>query len=94
MTRDGEVKQRQHFYHHGDTICHQRSGYVTTKLYGASTCRCNNNAIFSDRAIFTFPTSMVWPCHGQRRRINAEGCNEVKDEGKEIKRKTNTKVAR
>ena len=59
MTRDGEVKQRQHFYHHGDTICHSRSGYVTTKLHGTSTCRCNNNAIFSDRAIFTFPTVAV-----------------------------------
>ena len=58
-TRDGEVKQRQHFYHHGDTICHPRSGYVTTKLHGTSTCRCNNNAIFSDRAIFTFPTVAV-----------------------------------
>ena len=56
MTRDGEVKQRQHFYHHGDTICHPRSGYETTKLHGTSTCGFNNNAIFSDRAIFTFPT--------------------------------------
>ena len=27
MARDGEVKQRQHFYHHGDTICHPKSGY-------------------------------------------------------------------
>ena len=34
MARDGEVKQRQHFYHHGDTICHPKSGYVTTKLHG------------------------------------------------------------
>ena len=58
MGRDGEVKQRQHFYHHGDTICHPKSGYVTTKLHGTSTCRRNNNAIFSDRAIFTFP---IWP---------------------------------
>ena len=47
------------FYHHGDTICHPKSGYVTTKLYGTSTCRRNNNAIFSDRAIFTFPTGAV-----------------------------------
>ena len=30
--------------------------YVTTKLYETSTCRCNNNAMFSDSAIFTFPT--------------------------------------
>ena len=59
MTSDGEVKQRQHFYHHGDTICHPRSGYVTTKLHGTSTCRCNNNAIFSDRAIFTFTYSFL-----------------------------------
>ena len=28
MVRDGEVEQRQHFYHHGETICHPRSGYV------------------------------------------------------------------
>ena len=27
-------------------------------------------------------TLMVWPCHEERRRINAEGCNEVKDEWK------------
>ena len=54
MARDGEVKQRQHFYHHGDTICYPKSGYVTTKLHGTSTCRCNSNSIFSDRAIFSF----------------------------------------
>ena len=51
---DGEVKQRQHFYHHGDTICHPKSGYVTNKLHGTSTCRCNKNVIFSDRAISSF----------------------------------------
>ena len=63
MGRDGEVKQRQHFYHHGDTICHPKSGYVTTKLHGTSTCRRNNNAIFSDRAIFTcrIPATLIWP---------------------------------
>ena len=37
MARDGDVKQRQHFYHHGDTICHPKSGYVTTKLHGTSS---------------------------------------------------------
>ena len=58
MTRDGEVKQRQHFYNHGDTICHPKSGYVTTKLRGTSTCRSNNNYIFSDIAIFKFLPSM------------------------------------
>ena len=35
-TRDGEVIQRVHFCHHGGTICHPKSSYVTTKLYGTS----------------------------------------------------------
>ena len=69
MTRDGEVKQRQHFYHHGDTICHTRSGYVTSKLCGTSTYRCNNNAIFSDRSMFTFPTVAV-----RRKALPVHGC--------------------
>ena len=55
----GEVKQRKHFYNYGDTICHPKSGYVTAKLHGTSTCRCNNNAIFSERAIFKFPADYV-----------------------------------
>ena len=63
QSRDGEVKQREHFYHHGDIICHPKSGYVTTKLHGTSTCRYNNNAIFQGRAIFKFPAIYVcWPC--------------------------------
>ena len=37
MARNGEIIQRQHFGHDGDTICHLRSGYVTTKLHGTST---------------------------------------------------------
>ena len=32
MESDGEVIQRQHFFHHGDTICHPKAGYVTIKL--------------------------------------------------------------
>ena len=51
---NGEVKQMQHFYHHGDTYCHRKSGYITIKLHGTSTCRCNNNVIFSGQAIFKF----------------------------------------
>ena len=42
MARDGEVIQMQHFCHHGDTLCHPKSGFVTTKLHGTSTCGCNN----------------------------------------------------
>ena len=66
MARDCEVKQRQHFCHHGHTICHPKSGYVTTKLHGTSTCPCNNNAIFSDRAIFKSPAIYVcqWRIQG------------------------------
>ena len=51
---------KQHFYHHGDTICHPKSGYVTTKLHGTYTCRCKNKAIFSDRAIFQFPADNIY----------------------------------
>ena len=54
MTRDREVKQSQHFYHHGDTICHPKSGYATAKLHGTSTCRCNNNAIFPESDFSSF----------------------------------------
>ena len=62
---DGEVKQRQFFYHHGDTICHPRSGYVTTKLHGTSTCRCKNNAIFSNSNFHVsyrccMPATLIW----------------------------------
>ena len=42
-----------------DIICHPKSGYLTTKQHGTSTCRCNNNAIFSDRAILKFPAIYV-----------------------------------
>ena len=59
MTSDGEVIQIQHFCYNGDTISHTKSGYVTTKLHGMSTGGCNNNAIFSGRAIFTFPAVVV-----------------------------------
>ena len=54
--RDGELIKMQHSCHHVDTIRHPNSSYVTTKLYGTSTCGCNNNAIFSESTIFTFPT--------------------------------------
>ena len=63
MARDGEVKQRQHFCHKEDAICHPKTAYATIKLHGTSTCGCNNNAIFSGRAIFTFPmpAKLIWP---------------------------------
>ena len=61
MESDGEVIQIQHSCQHGDTICHPKSVYVTTKLHETSTYGCNNNAILSDIAIFTFLTGSVWP---------------------------------
>ena len=35
-----------------------------------------------------------WFGHEERRRVNSDGCDEIKDEGKETKRKTKTEVAR
>ena len=69
MAGDGlKVKQRQNLCHHGDTICHPKSGYVTTKLHGTSrpTCRCNNKAIFSDSYFqvscrLRMPATLTWP---------------------------------
>ena len=39
-------------------------------------------------------TSMVWPCHAERGRVNVEGFDEVKVKWKDTTRKTKTKVAR
>ena len=58
--REGMVKlQRQHFFQYGDTICHPKSGYITTKLHGTSHVDAKIMGSFSDRAIFTFPTGSV-----------------------------------
>ena len=38
---------------------HPNSSYVTTKLYGTSTCGCINNSIFLEITIFTFLTGVV-----------------------------------
>ena len=54
--RDGKLVQMPHSCYHAETICHPNSSYVTTKLYGTSTCGCNNNTIFSKRAMLTFLT--------------------------------------
>ena len=54
--RNGKLVQVPHSCHHVETIRHPNSSYVTTKLYGTSTCGCNNNKIFSKRAILAFLT--------------------------------------
>ena len=54
--RDGKRVQIPHSCYHVETIRHPNSSYVTTKLYGTSACGCNNNTIFSKRAILTFLT--------------------------------------
>ncbi len=51
---DGKLVQMPHSCYHVETIRNPNSSYVTTKLYGMSTCECNNNTIFSKRAILTF----------------------------------------
>ena len=52
--RDGKLLQMPHSCHHVETIRQTNSSYVTTKLNGTSTGGCNNNTIFSKRAILTF----------------------------------------
>ena len=51
--------QQWRFRDKGLLIRHPNSSYVTTKLYVTSTCGCNNNTIFSKRAILTFLTVVV-----------------------------------
>ena len=46
MARDGEIIQGQHFFHREGTICHPKSGYVTTKLHGTSTCSSSSTMRF------------------------------------------------
>ena len=74
--RDCELTKMQYSCHHIDTIRHANSSYVTTKLYGMSPCGYNNNTIFSERAIFTFPTVDVcrprWCGSGQALVIHAK----------------------
>ena len=52
--RDGEVIQMQQFSHHGGTICHPKSSYVTTKLYGTYTSGCNNMRSFQNEQFSRF----------------------------------------
>ena len=64
MARDGELVPMHHFCHHGDTICHPNSSYLTTKLYGTSTRGCNN--IRSFRKIYAYMSTVPHP-EGQSR---------------------------
>ncbi len=50
--RDGKLVQMPHSCYHIETIRHPNSSYVTTKLYGTSTCGCNNNTIFFKKSYF------------------------------------------
>ncbi len=64
--RDGKFVKIPHSCHHVETIRHTNASYVTTKLYGTSTRGCNNNTIFSKRAILMFlyrrcmPRTLAW----------------------------------
>ena len=48
---DGKLVQMPHSCYHVKTNRHSNSSYLKTILYGTSTCGCNNNTIFSKRAI-------------------------------------------
>ena len=66
--RDGEVIQMQHFCHQGETICHPNSSYVITKLYGTSTCGCNDNTIFQKELLSCFlPSTYATHVRGSSR---------------------------
>ena len=47
MAMDGEVIQWEHFFHHGDTICHPNSGYVTPNCTDAAIMRSFQTELFS-----------------------------------------------
>ena len=55
-----------HSSHHAETIRHRNSSYVTTKLYGTSTCGSNINTIFSKKSYFNvsyrrcMPHTLAW----------------------------------
>ena len=74
MARDGEIIQRQHFCHCGDTICHPKSGYVTTKLHGTSTAdatimRYCQRGLFSRLLPSPYAAHVIWP-----RQISDRSC--------------------
>ena len=50
--RDGKLVQMPHSCYQVETIRHPNSSYVTTKLYGTSTCGCNNDTIYSKKSYF------------------------------------------
>ena len=68
MGRDGEVKQRQHFYHHGDTICHPKSGSYRRRIPAtliwplksiAGGCQSSEMAALLNSLSFAFPNSFL-----------------------------------
>ena len=51
--------QMHHVCHHGDIVCHPNSSYLTTELYGTSTCGCNNKTIFQKELLSRFLPSTL-----------------------------------
>ena len=65
MARDGEVKQRQHFCHYGDTICHPKSGHqpnCTKRLHvDATIMRSFQAELFSSFLPSTYDGNVIMP---------------------------------
>ena len=62
MVKFYKIKQRQHFFHYGDTICHLRPGYVTTKLHGTCTADATIMRSFQTELFSSFlPATLIWP---------------------------------
>ena len=52
------------FYHHGDTICHRKSGYITTKLHGMSMqqqCDLFRQSYFQVSCHLRMSATLIWP---------------------------------
>ena len=57
---------------HGNTIINSSGGIMLTNML---------------TIVQVIDTSMVWPCHEERGRVNVQGCDAVKGEWKETKRR-------
>ena len=59
---------------HDNTIINRSGGIMLTNM-------------LSTVQVIDMNTSMVWCCHEEKGRVNAQGCDAVKYEGKETTRK-------
>ena len=78
VVRNGELIKMQHSCDRIDIIRHPNSSYVTTKLYGTSTCGCNNNTIFSERTFHVSYRRCMPAALARQRRSLGDSCQSGK----------------